>query len=434
MKVAIIGGGLAGISAAYTLLANPKITQVYLLEAGAGYGGRARTDSTSIPGFAFDMGAQYLQDPEINPLVGIAEQLNFTTVEEDATYMLRVDGDDGWTNEPTTTPDVQAVVDGIQSSYDVAETYDNMVVAPKPNMDTQVVMFGNATSTYGPFTESAEPWQYIAADRARENTTYYGENLLVPQGIGTLVARYGQQLATLYPTRFTASFQTTVQTVRYSDDGAIVTWAGSKTLDVDACIVTVPVSVLGNGSITFTPALPDSYTQALKNLRLGSYKKLALKLRNAPESITVGTNYYLIETEPEGVWQYYRLPYAPSVLVAHAAGDFAQALDAMEDRDVLNLFKTSIQAACDDVFFTTGQAITDWNNTPGVLGAYSYTAFNGGGPTDPAALQARTALGVPLPRLYFAGEATNKPYYGTLQGAYMEGARAAQAVLALNVT
>ncbi len=56
MKVAIVGGGLAGIAAAHTLLGDARVSEVHLLEAAGGYGGRASTDSTSIPGFAFDKG------------------------------------------------------------------------------------------------------------------------------------------------------------------------------------------------------------------------------------------------------------------------------------------------------------------------------------------------------------------------------------------
>lgn len=429
MKVAIIGGGLAGISAAHKLLASSKVTEVHLLEAAGGYGGRARTDSTSIPGFAFDMGAQYIQDPDINPLVGIAKALGFKTVEEDASYLLRVDTDKGWVDEPIDTDDVQAEVNAIQASFDAAALKPNLIVAGKPSFDTQVEMFGHATSTYGPFTESAETWQYIAADRAREAGGEHGGNQFVVKGIGTLVAAWGHQLAATGGARYTAHFGAQVTSVSYDDNSATLGW-GRNTLAVDACIITVPVSVLGSGAIRFSPALPASYTGALKALRLGSYKKLALALRTDPADIVPGTNYYLIETEPEGVWQYYRLPHAPGVLVAHAAGDFAAALDAMADKDVYALFKAGIQAACDGVFFTTGQAITNWSRASGINGAYSYTAFIGGGPDDKTTLGAREALGVPLKTLHFAGEATNLDYYGTLQAAIFEGERAANDVLA----
>jgi len=430
MKVAIVGGGLAGIAAAHTLLGDAGVSEVHLLEARGGYGGRARTDSTSIPGFAFDMGAQYIQDPTTNPLTEIAKDLRFETVEEDASYELRVDEDGTWKDVDTTDPEVQAVVDSIRASYRVARTQPNVVVAAKPRFDTQVEMFGHATSPYGPFTESAETWQYLAADRAREVAGDGAENLFVKRGVGTLVAAYGQLLPTLYKDRYHARFDTRVTSIAHGDSGITLTGGSGGTLAVDACIVTVPVSVLGSGAISFEPALPAAYTNALKALRLGSYKKLALKLRTDPAGIVPGTNYYLIEAEPEGVWQCYRLPHAPDVLVAHAAGDFAAALDAMEDKDVFALFKAGVQSAFDGVYFTTGKAITNWSDEPNALGAYSYTAFIGGGPSDPGPLKARGDLGVPLGKLHFAGEATNLQCYGTLQAAYFEGVRAAEAVLA----
>jgi monoamine oxidase len=430
MKVAIVGGGLAGIAAAYTLLGDPSVTEVHLLEAEGGYGGRASTDTTSIPGFAFDMGAQYIQDPTLNPLTQIAKDLGFETVEEDADYKLRVDDDGTWEDVDTTDPEVLAVVQGIQTSYTLAKTKPNVVVAAKPRFDTQVEMFGHATSPYGPFTESAETWQYLAADRAREGAGDGAENLFVKRGIGTLVSAYGQLLPGLYKERYKARFGTRVTSITHSDSGVTVSYANGS-VAVDACIVTVPVSVLASGAITFDPPLPAAYKNALKALRLGSYKKLALQLRVAPADIVPGTNYYLIQDEPEGVWQYYRLPYNPLVLVAHAAGDFAAALDRMQDRDVYALFKASIQEAYDNsVYFSNGKAITNWSGDPSAGGAYSYTAFIGGGPDDPDALKARSDLGVPLDRLYFAGEATNLQCYGTLQAAYFEGVRAAQAVLA----
>ena len=429
MKVAIVGGGLAGIAAAYTLLGDPSVTEVHLLEAEGGYGGRASTDTTSIPGFAFDMGAQYIQDPTLNPLTQIAKDLGFETVQEDADYKLRVDDDGTWEDVDTTDPEVLAVVQGIQTSYTLAKTKPNVVVAAKPRFDTQVEMFGHATSPYGPFTESAETWQYLAADRAREGAGDGAENLFVKRGIGTLVSAYGQLLPGLYKERYKARFGTRVTSITHSDSGVTVSYANGS-VAVDACIVTVPVSVLASGAITFDPPLPAAYKNALKALRLGSYKKLALQLRVAPADIVPGTNYYLIEAEPEGVWQCYRLPHAPDVLVAHAAGDFAAALDAMEDKDVFSLFKANVQSAFEAVYFTNGKAITNWSKNPNAQGAYSYTAFIGGGPKDPVPLKARSDLGVPLGKLHFAGEATNLKCYGTLQAAYFEGVRAAKAVLA----
>ncbi|MGH8779295.1 flavin monoamine oxidase family protein [Paraburkholderia sp.] len=429
MKVAIIGGGVAGIAAAYALLADKRVTAVHLLEATGRYGGRARTDTASIPGFAFDKGAQCIQDPTRNPLTEIAKKLGFETVEEDAGYRLRVETEDGWKTLPTTEPAIQAIVDEIQASFNENSQKPNVIVAGKPRRTDAAELFGHATSTYGPFTESAETWQTIAADRAREAEGDGANNLLVTKGIGSLVAAWGQKLRPTSGSSYIEHFGAVVSRIVYDDDKVTLTY-DSQRLTVDACIVTVPVSVLGNGSIVFEPPLPDTHRNALKVLRLGSYKKLALRLRTPPADIVPGTHYYLAEDDPPGVWQYYRLPYADDVLIAHAAGDFAAALDGLPDSEVFKLFKTRIQTACDGVFFTTGRALTNWSNEPAARGAYSYSAFIGGGPDDPDALRARNALTVPVKRLYFAGEATDPACYGTLQAAYFSGERAAQAVLA----
>jgi monoamine oxidase len=431
MKVAIVGGGVAGIAAAYTLLADKRVSAVHLLEATGRYGGRACTDTTSIPGFAFDKGAQYIQDPTLNPLTAIAEKLGFHTVKEHADYRLRVETEDGWETLPTSEPVVKEVVDEIQASFDKNSRKPNVIVAGKPRSIDDVELFGHATSMYGPFTESAETWQYIAADRAREAKGDEQPNLFVKEGIGSLVAAWGQKLRPTFGSAYTEHFGAVVSKLAYDDDQVTLTYGGHS-LTVDACIVTVPVSVLGDGSIAFEPALPDTHRNALKVLRLGSYKKLALRLRTPPADIVPGTNYYLAEDNPPGVWQYYRLPHAEDVLIAHAAGDFAAALDRLADSDVFTLFKTRIQTACNGVFFTTGRAITNWSNEPAARGAYSYSAFIGGGPDDPNALQARDALAAPVQQLHFAGEATDPGCYGTLQAAYFSGESAALAVLRNN--
>src|SRR4051812_34460948 len=222
MKVAIVGGGLAGIAAAYTLLADPGVTEVHLLEAEGGYGGRASTDTTSIPGFAFDMGAQYIQDPTLNPLTQIAKDLGFETIKEVDDYKLRADKNGTWQDVDTTDPEVVAVVKSIKKSYNLAKVKPNVVVAAKPRFDTQVEMFGHATSPYGPFTESAETWQYLAADRAREAAGDGAENLFVKRGIGTLVSAYGQLLPGLYKARYKARFGTRVTSIAHSDSGVTV--------------------------------------------------------------------------------------------------------------------------------------------------------------------------------------------------------------------
>lgn len=429
MKVVIIGGGAAGIAAAYCLL--KKDTQVSLFEARATYGGRAMT-STAIRDFNFDAGPLYIQDPSENPWRDIANELKFETIKEKTGALLRIDKDDHWIDEPPTTPDVHKIEEAIAISYEKAKASPNVIVAPKPAFKYQVERFAQATSPYGPFSEAAEVWQYIAADRARMSMGTDEENLLVKKGLGTLVKTYGSQLKKKFPKTFTEYLGTPIGEIAYDDHGLTATSANGKVKAIaDACIVTVPVSILAANKIKFKPALPAAYGTALKALQLGSYKKLAVKLKVAPTAIAVDTNYYCLQTEPEGIWQYYRLSMSPNVLVTHAAGDFAAKLDAMRDTDVYKLFQDTIQEAYPDekIQFSSNRAITNWTKDPYALGAYSYTAFIGGGPQDPTALNARVQLSKPVKTVHFAGEANSLSDYGTIAGAHQAGVAAANAIL-----
>ena len=67
--------------------------------------------------------------------------------------------------------------------------------------------------------------------------------------------------------------------------------------------------------------------------------------------------------------------------------------------------------------------ITRWAADLFARGSYSYNALG----ATPAM---RNVLAAPLNRrLFFAGEATNKDYFGTAHGAYLSGLRAAKEIL-----
>ncbi|WP_257457260.1 flavin monoamine oxidase family protein [Archangium lipolyticum] len=435
MHVVIIGGGAAGIAAAHTILGASKNHTVTLFESRGTYGGRALTDDTSISGFAFDKGCQYIQDEKHNPWMAIAKELGFETFPEKVGDVLRREDGGKFVDESTTVAPVQAVSEAIEASYEKARTQPNVIVAPKPRFDTQAEMFGHAVSEFGPFTESAEVYQYIAADRARV-VSYEGDgNAFVTRGLGTLVRAYGLELKKRFGDRITEYFQTPVGIVRYTGNGVtVVSRSGGKSVAADAVIITVPTSVLASGAIAFDPPLSKDYRVVFNILRLGSYKKLALKCNRIPDELQADTNYYLIETEPEGVWKYYRLSKTPDVLVVHTAGDFARALDEMADKDVFALFKKTLQEAYDSpITYAPGKAITNWSRDPDALGAYSYTAMVGGGPSDPTALNARIQLKKPVSgKVHFTGEAASLGFYGTLAGAYDEGVATARTVLGIS--
>src|ERR1700754_5249576 len=102
-KIAIVGAGAAGIAAAHTLLdAQGIAVDVHVFEARAGYGGRAKTDvidNEQFGKFSFDMGAQYVQDPEFNPWAYIARLLGYPLQADDMFSQCWVKHEGAWTTD-----------------------------------------------------------------------------------------------------------------------------------------------------------------------------------------------------------------------------------------------------------------------------------------------------------------------------------------------
>lgn len=69
--VAIVGAGVAGLTAARALMSAGKSVQV--IEARDRIGGRAFTDSATF-GFPFDHGAQWIEAGKANPAMAIVRE------------------------------------------------------------------------------------------------------------------------------------------------------------------------------------------------------------------------------------------------------------------------------------------------------------------------------------------------------------------------
>jgi glycine/D-amino acid oxidase-like deaminating enzyme len=455
MKVIVVGGGAAGIAAAYTLLGGGA--RVSLYEARGRYGGRAFSDTKSIANFTFDMGPQYLQDPNVNPWMKIAGKLGFETVAEQYKAFFRVREAGNWVSTESTDV-TRATHTAIEEAAQANKLFLNMPTLYRPAAapsDEQLLAY--ATSPLGPIAEAAELWQYIAADRARQKDVKEVPNHFVKRGVGTLIKTYGEGLKKNFSSAYTEHLGMAVTAIRYRSTGVGVTSADEQQEAADACLVTVPPSVLARGTIAFNPALPATHGDAIAFLKGGPYKKVAIVLASVPDAIAVDTHYYVAQNNPEGAWQCYRLSLYPNVLVAHAAGDFARALDLRDDEDVVDMLKATLKACFPPIGFGGATAVTNWTKDPYARGAYSYSALktrfddidldeefdtqasiDAASAEDQARIQsdktpygARLKLGVPLRQtLWFAGEATDVDAYGTIAGAYNEGVRAATEILA----
>src|SRR5207253_2624642 len=162
--------------------------------------------------------------------------------------------------------DISAGGEQLAEQFQIAAGFSNAPAmtgnAPAFAKGQQNLRLALGSSGYGAIAESAEPWQYLASDQARQAEVENGG-------------------AKLY-----------------------VTGGRSRA---------------------------DGY------VRLGSYKKVAFRPTTFPQvdnldpkksnSIEQKFEYYIYDRDEDGVWQCFRLPTDPTILICVAAGDFARRLD-----------------------------------------------------------------------------------------------------------
>ncbi|NVB78202.1 MAG: FAD-dependent oxidoreductase [Kofleriaceae bacterium] len=193
-------------------------------------------------------------------------------------------------------------------------------------------------------------------------------------------------------------------------------------------VVTLPIGVLHSGDVRFEPRIVE-HEHALGQLAMGQVVKLVLCLhapvwhRYAPHTVefvhhhelTFPTFWLRSRGDAHQVTAWAGGPYALAVanwlkadLVEQALVDLAEALRMPASELLESLVHVHFH---------------DYMHDPFARGAYSYTRVGG--------THAANALARPIAdRLYFAGEATDADYEGTVAGALASGIRAAHQVLA----
>jgi monoamine oxidase len=136
-----------------------------------------------------------------------------------------------------------------------------------------------------------------------------------------------------------------------------------------------------------------------------------------------------IEYIPDGgeawvEWVSFARPTGQPILLAFAAADLGRKVDTWTDAQVLSSAMTALRTMYGrDLPDPTSWQITRWGADPLAGGSYSFNALG----SHP---RMREALAAPIDgRLYFAGEATERDWFGTVHGAYLSGQRAAREIL-----
>ena len=233
------------------------------------------------------------------------------------------------------------------------------------------------------------------------------------QGLGTLIAKLGEQVP--------ISLSTPANRIAWSGRDVTVETPAGK-IAARAAIITVSSNVLTAGNIKFTPDFPKRQLDAAARLSLGSYDRIALQLPGNP--LGLGRDDIIIEQSNSTRTALLFANIGGSSLCSiDVGGNFGRDLSAQGEPAMVafaiewltKLFGSDAAAA------VKKSSATRWNAAPFALGAMSSAA--------PGAQPSRKILTEPIGSLFLAGEATHETLWGTVDGAWESGERAAEAAL-----
>ena len=402
--IVVIGAGAAGIAAARRIMAANR--KVIVVEAAGRVGGRCLTDVSTFA-VPFDRGARWMHNPDSNPMIRLARAAGLEIVTAPSGQKIRIGR--RYARAGETEEFLATLVRTSRAIDDASRKFDVSCAAalPKDLGDWA----GTVDFALGANFAGKDLKDISAVDkvRAQDRSSVFA----CRQGLGALIAKLGEQVP--------ISLSTPASRIVWGRDVAVETPIGK--ISARAVIVTVSSSVLTAGNIKFAPDLPKRTFDAAAKLSLGSYDHIALEIPGNPLGLS-GDDVVIEQSNSTRTALLSANIGGSSLCSIDVAGSFGRDLSGQGERAMIGfavewltkLFGSDAAAA------VKKSSATRWNAEPYVLGAMS-AASPGGQPSRK--ILTETLGGA----LFLAGEATHETLWGTVDGAWESGERAAEAAL-----
>src|SRR6267154_1473443 len=402
--IVVIGAGAAGIAAARRVMAANR--KVIVVEAAGQIGGRCQTDTTTFD-VPFDRGARWMHNPETNPMIRLARAAGFEITTAPSGQKIRIGRRFARAGE--TEEFLAALVRANRAIDDASRRFDVSCssVLPKDLGDWA----GTAEFVLGANFAGKDLKDVSVVDKVRAQD----RNMAIGcrQGLGTLIAKLGEQVP--------LSLSTPANRISWDRRDVTVETPSGK-IAARAAIITVSSNVLAAGNIKFSPEIPKRALDAAARLSLGSYDRIALQMPGNPLGLA-RDDVVIEQSNSTRTALMFANMGGSSLCSIDVAGSFGRDLSAQGEAAMTafavewltKLFGSDVAAA------VKKSSATRWNTAPFVLGAMS-AAMPGGQPS-------RRILSEPIGCMFLAGEATHETLWGTVDGAWESGERAAEAAL-----
>jgi monoamine oxidase len=430
LDCAIVGAGIAGMSAASMLMAAGK--NVLVLEARNRVGGRALSDNSFAT--PVDLGAEWFSF--VTPKSGGSPgQTNNALFDIAASRGLQVFADTFPRVFYDITPPPKPLPPSDPDVIDATATLASMLAL----ISSAATSGADISAAAATASLAMEKWYklgsaIIGVEHGADlgslsvvdlfNLTQLGlpltvpsaDNRLIPSGMGNFIATFASGI----PIRLS----TPVSSISWDNPCGVQISTPAGVVNASTAIVTVPLSVLASERLTFSPALPSQYQDAISNLPMGVVEKIALQFNQ--DIFNVGTINTLATPLVDKVNNSFVQAqlFGKNIGICFVGGDLARSLIAAGGTALVDfalatmesMFGSSVSGA-----FVRGQS-SSWLSDPFSLGAFTYAV--------PGAVPLRTALATPVGnQVFFAGEALSILKHSSLPGAYDTGQAAARLVV-----
>ncbi|MCC6370929.1 MAG: FAD-dependent oxidoreductase [Bacteroidia bacterium] len=400
-KVIVVGAGAAGLYAGYLL--KSKGIDFTILEAAAYHGGRMGKKS-GFADYDIDTGAQWLHGR--NSILGdlVAKNKVATTLDtSELSYWFNKQIVDTLPKDPfifegKNLPDVSFKDYAVQLGF--GDEYNYIIEAIAADQ-------GAAASQISAYWNSKDEENWVAGtEDFKFSKTYF-------DFIEEYIAN---------PVQSNIVYNTPVKAIDYTNESIQLTDAGNKVWTADKVIVTVPVSILKNNEITFSPLLPATKTEAFSKFGMGAGMKVFLKFsRKFYKPVLYGGQVcaaYVDDSVGKTTNDHVLLAFVMGTQAAnlHSLGSDNAITDALI-KELDSIYSGQASAAF------MASSVHDYTNKPFIKGAYGYSTVGMGNAREVAAQSVND-------KLFFAGEAMNvSGHHQTVHGAVESGYKAVLDVL-----
>jgi monoamine oxidase len=422
VDVLVIGAGVAGITAARELQQHGL--SVLVLEARDRIGGRVWTDHSQAQ--PFELGAGWLQDAKGNPLTELAKELHIKTLNYDfdnsETYNdkgIQLSEKQDEYIEQLTRQFMHTLSwrqENDEHDISVKQAFNEYVSNKKLSHTDSSLLYYSLVSSIQ--YEYAGDLSQLSLFEFNQDSSFLGGDRVFPKGYSQIPTELAKGL--------NIKLNQQVKEINYTKDPAVIITNGEE-YKATYVICTVPLGVLQKEIIRFIPELPEKKKQAIKALGMGTLDRVYLQFPYTFwETSLDEINYIPAQNER---WlelvNLYKINKNPA-LVAFVSGNDAEQMEKEEDsviaRDLMHHLRIIYGDKIPDPVY---YKVTRWHSDPYSYGSYSYIKVGSDG-------SAHYTLAQPVnERLFFAGEATNQQFPGSVHGAYLSGLRVAKEVWAI---